>query len=208
VITVQNKSLALSGLAAAALAAFIWVAIMAWNMGRAELLLIEPRHQIAAWQRGHQKPAPGQWEAAHEKLKQALSFTPNNPTLHDYLAGLYALRGKERWSDAGQRRRYFLLARSHQEQSLGLRETNSRTWASLAASHLALDDAQEKIDQALRQAILHGPHDPATQRLVLSVLFSRWKPAPQDLRSWAKSKRPLLAIMNEFNNHHIMIPLR
>jgi hypothetical protein len=178
------------------IAALGWVSVVAWNMGRAELLMMEPRHQISQWQRGSAKLSEEQWRVAQTKLNQALQHTPGNPGLHEILGALYAIKGQEVRADGAARRRYFSLAKFHQEQSVGLRATSSRAWASLAGSYAALGEPDAKIFNALSQAIHFGPHDPATQRLVFAVLISRWPDAPAALKDWARrlyQDRPLRA---------------
>jgi tetratricopeptide (TPR) repeat protein len=185
----QHKSLAwvMPTMCLSAIAALGWVAVMAWNMGRAEMLLIAPRHQIATWQQQNIQPDQAQWQAAHDQLSRALEHTPNSATLHDFMGALYAIKGKQFWEDPVARHRLFSLAKIHQERSLALRQTSGRAWASLAASNSALGESEEKIYANLQQAILFGPHDPPTQRLVFATLAPRLQSAPPPLKQWASS---------------------
>ena len=162
------------------------MSILGWRLAAADWVSLEPRYQISRWQSGKVKPSPSEWARAQSRLVRAIQTTPGNPVLHDYLAALYVIRGRQEWANVAQRRADFLNAKQHQEISLALRPVNGRTWASLAVSMQALGQVGPVFFDACRRAIQYAPHDSAVQGVLLSVLLAHWASAPSDLRVWAR----------------------
>lgn len=165
---------------------------MAWLGGRlfiADWMSMEPRYRISAWSSGAVPWSPIEWSRIHTKMRTALQMTPKNPVLHDYMGSLYALRGRIYWDNQVLRRAFYLDARRHQVTSLRLRSVNGRAWSSLAYSMYALDEPDEMLIYAVRQARRYAPHDPQVQKVLIGLLFSRWRSIPNDLQLWVQQMK-------------------
>ncbi len=168
------------------LVATIWAGRLATELIRADLLFIEPRHQIAQWINGREQYKLEGWARAYSRMRQAIALSPSNPVLHEYMASLLALRGQSYWSSEVLRRAFFLDARMHQLTSLKLRPTNGRTWAGLALSLHALGEDGRALDNAVGNAVFYAPHDPRVQKQIAAVVMARWSSVEPRHRNWLR----------------------
>lgn len=162
-----------------------WMLMVGWRLMLADWLATEPRFRISQWQERARPIDDQDWARLQSQLARALSYTPANAVLHDYLAAFYAYRGQRHWDDPALRRLNFLEAQQHLQSSLALRPDNARAWASTAAARYALQMPDQEIFQAAQKALALAPHDPAIQRLVISLVRARKVAAPASLREWA-----------------------
>lgn len=165
----------------------LWAGRLATELIRADLLFIEPRHQIAQWISGREKYTLAQWARAYGHMRKAIAISPGNPVLHEYMASLLALRGQSYWSSDALRKAFFLDARRHQQTSLKLRPTNGRTWAGLALSLHALGGESRELNLAVGNAILYAPHDPRVQKQIAAIVMARWSLVEPKHRNWLRS---------------------
>lgn len=183
---IMGRAIALTGLLLTG-TVLGWVIAVGWPVVAADAISLEPRWRINQLQEGRSQFDLAQWNRTHEKLKQALNYTPENAMLHDYMASLYVIQGRAVWSDTAARRTAFLDARRHYELSLRLRPASGRTWAAMAGTLAALGAADDALFNACEKAIFYSPHDPAVHRQVLRLALSRWANAPDDLKTWVKT---------------------
>lgn len=178
---VQWGVVALTGLVLA------WAGRFALELIRADLAFIEPRHQISQWIYGRETYTYAQWAKAYEKMRFAISVSPDNPVLHEYMASLLALRGQAYWKSDVLRNAFFLDARRHQQTSLKLRPTNGRTWAGLALSLHALNEDGWSLNNAISQSLVYAPHDSRVQRQIAAVVMARWNVVEPAHRNWVRA---------------------
>lgn len=164
-----------------------WAGRFALQLIRADLAFIEPRHQISQWIYGRETYTYAQWAKAYERMRFAISVSPENPVLHEYMASLLALRGQTYWKSDVLRNAFFLDARRHQQMSLKLRPTNGRTWAGLALSLHALDEDGWSLNNAISQSLVYAPHDARVQRQIAAVVMARWNSVEPAHRNWVRA---------------------
>lgn len=165
----------------------VWIVQFSVQLIRADLTFIEPRYQITKWTAGGEEPSIQEWANIYVQMRHALSVSPEDPVLHDYMGALFSLRGQSYWRSNVLRRAFFLDARRHQQLSLQLRPTNGRTWGALALSLHALQADVAAQIYAIDKANFYAPHDPVVQRQVAAVVMARWADLGPTQRNWLRN---------------------
>ena len=154
------------------------------------------RHDLSKWATGQLQHTPEQWEQARQDLADAIARTPRDATLHDAMAQLYGIKGREIWTtgapDSPEVAAY-REAMIHQEESLRLRPTHAMAWANLALLRYAVNDKPEALFKAWREAARLGPREVEVENTLVQIISDIWAFAPDDMRQWAETRRPGLS---------------
>lgn len=165
----------------------LWAGRWGVELIRADLLFMEPRHQISQWVYGREQYTHADWARAYSRMRQAIELSPKNPVLHEYMGSLLSLRGQAYWKSDVLRNAFFLDARKHQRISVKLRPTNGRTWAGLALSLYALNIEGWELDHAIGQAVFYAPHDTRVEKQIAAIVMARWSVVEPRHRNWLRS---------------------
>lgn len=151
---------------------------------QADLLSLEARQNIERWQAGKGSWQLTEWLQARRNLEAALAFTPDNASLHESLALLHMLAGRQVWAIEAARRPLYAEARAALQRALVLRPTQGLSWARLAHSEYALAPCVPAQWAAWRQALYHAPHEPGVQIMLAELGLACDAAEPPDVRAW------------------------
>ena len=161
-----------------------WAIWESLAMVRADWRVLEARYKATQWFEGKRQMAAPEWSAARTAFAEAIAITPHNPLLHEYLGGLFALRGGISWRSDTLRRIFFSEARASYERSLRLRPEHGATWASLALALHALGEHGEPFRTAWANARAFAPNKPDVNRALADVVMAAWPQATPEMRDW------------------------
>lgn len=151
------------------------------------------RNALDKWVAGKTPYTPAQRDQARRALESAIARTPKDATLHDALAQLHSLDGRELWTtgapDSPEVAAY-QKALQHQKASIALRPTHAMAWANLALMQYAINDTPEALLASWREAARLGPREAAVTETLTYVATQIWPIAPDDLRAWVEERRP------------------
>lgn len=151
------------------------------------------RQDLNRWATGKVSHTPEQWEAARQALQTAVARTPRDATLHDALAQLYSLQGRELWTtgmaDSPEVVAY-RAAMVHQQTSISLRPTHAMAWANLALIQYAVNDTPEALISSWREAARLGPRETEVTETLVYVASQVWPVVTDDIRAWVETRKP------------------
>ena len=154
------------------------------------------RHDLNKWATGQTPHTPEQWEQARRNLVEAIARTPRDATLHDALAQLHGIKGREIWTtgapDSPEVAAY-TEAIAHQEASLRLRPTHAMAWANLALFRYAVNSTPDELFKAWREAARLGPREDEVEDTLIHIAAQVWSIAPDDVKQWSETRRPGLS---------------
>lgn len=165
----------------------------AWHIVGAEWHGTVARQQVAKWSAGKETWSNEQWERALSSLQRSSELTPLDPTVHESLAQLYALRGQVEWTTGKPgtpEARYYALALQSQQQAVQLRPSHPMGWANLALYRYGVDAPSAEIFEAWRQALRQGPNEQPVRETLMAVASTAWYDAPEDVRAWVEKQQP------------------
>lgn len=154
------------------------------------------RRDVSKWASGKVTFSEAQWESARLDLERAVTITPEDPTLHDALAQLLALKGQKLWTSGevgSPEMEAYLQAHDHQEASIALRPTHAMAWANLALIRLALNSSPDELYQPWREAARLGPKEIDVENALVGIATETWAIAPADVKQWVEARRPGLS---------------
>lgn len=155
-----------------------------WQWVQTDALTLPHRMAIQRWAEGQEAWAPAQWEQARADLLQAATISPQDPTVHDLLGALYAVRGNQVWWQEEERRQWYEQARQAHLRSAALRPTVPGVWFNLAMDTYATDRPRHEVVSHWRRALAAGPHEPSTRWGLVGLALAMWADAPTDMRRW------------------------
>lgn len=161
-----------------------WVLWTGSQFVRAELHSMQARYRIDTWLSGQARWRLPEWLEAREGLRAAVAITPDNATLHDYLAALHMLRGRQAWADETLRHAFYGEAREHQRRALALRPSHGNGWAALAQAEYALEHCSSPQWEAWRKALHFGPYEPPVQVTLADLALACQGRAPGEVQAW------------------------
>lgn len=169
--------------ATAASAAALWTMLPA---GWADYQTMKTRWQLGLWTSG-KAPPPGivEWGNAVNRLTDGLKTTPQDPTLHEGIAWLYASRAIASEAFPELATPYMQQAAQSYQTAANLRPMSGPTWAHLALALHSLNDpaSTPQLWQATDKALQYGPREPAVQTALARIGFSRWSQLPEPTRA-------------------------
>lgn len=154
------------------------------------------RHDLSKWAAGSATYTPEQWEEARQALQDAIALTPRDATLHDALAQLYGVRGRELWTTGAAESPEVAAYKeglAHQEASIRLRPTHAMAWANLTLMQYAVNETPEVLFKSWREAARLGPRENEVTETLVYVASEIWPFAPEDIRQWAEARKPGLS---------------
>ena len=155
------------------------------------------RHDVSKWAAGKMTHTPEQWEQARQSLQDAIALTPRDATLHDALAQLHGIRGRELWTtgaaDSPEVAAY-REALAHQEASIRLRPTHAMAWTNLALMQYAVNETPEVLFKSWREAARLGPREGEVTETLVYIASQVWPFAPDDIREWVETRKPGLSV--------------
>lgn len=164
-----------------------WVAWTSVQFLRAEAHSMKARYRIDAWVSGKTPWRLPEWLEARQGLQAAVAITPDNATLHDYLAALHMLRGRQAWSVEPLRHAFYGEAREHQLRALALRPTHANGWAALAQAEYALEPCSASQWDAWRKALYFGPYEGPVQMALADLSIACTGRDPEDVQAWLQA---------------------
>jgi len=161
--------------------ALAFVAVQCARLGVAGFLVQSAQDEIGAWTPASPKPSMAQIRRATMNYTNSLGYIQDNPWA---LEGLGAM-DLARMRVSAIPREALAVTRSARErfrQALLQRPTSPFLWANLALAKLYLDEIDDELLTALRQADELGPWEPTVQQTVLFVGLAAWQDLDADLR--------------------------
>lgn len=163
-----------------------------WEAGRtflADAGSALARQQVQRWVTRTEPPTPDALREARDDLETALGFTPDDAALHEALGDLHSVAALAPFTlaqpdGASRTTAHFAQAKAAYQASLKLRPTWPPVWASLAATHLALNERDESL-KAWRRARELGPNEPGVQGALLDLTLLDWAQAAPEQQQWA-----------------------
>ncbi len=137
-----------------------------------------------------------EWQARVEAVEESLRLTPDNPALHEQLAGLLAYQGRRVWSggQAGSpEESLFTRALESQDRSIALRPGYAMAWANKAVYMATLGYPPAEVFEVWRRALALGPQLPEVRAVLVWVAEVFAEETPADAREWALQADPKLA---------------
>ena len=147
------------------LAGIAWAGATAVETGTAGAIVFEVGNQIDL-QRIETTPAQ-YWQGAHDRLLGALSRTPADPAIYEYLGVVDSRRG-------AQQPEYLAEGAVHFSKALELRPSSSYSWANLAAVNYRMGETGPRFETAIVRAAGLGPREPEVQRIVANFGLAVW----------------------------------
>jgi tetratricopeptide (TPR) repeat protein len=154
------------------------------------------RHALDKWANGSATYTPEQWENARQELQAAMDLTPRDATLHDALAQLYSVQGRQLWTTGAENSpevAAYLTALAHQQTSLRLRPTHAMAWANLALIQYAVNGTPEALLKSWNEAARLGPHETEVTETLVYVATQVWPLVTDEMRQWIELRKPGLA---------------
>lgn len=154
------------------------------------------RHDLSKWATGQTPHTSEQWEEARQDLANAIALTPRDATLHDAMAQLYGIQGRELWTTGARDSPEVEAYRQgmlHQEASLRLRPTHAMAWANMALFQYAVNSTPEELFKAWREAARLGPREIEVEDTLIYIVTQVWSFAPEDVKQWSEARRPGLS---------------
>lgn len=151
------------------------------------------RNALDKWATGQAPYTAAQRDQARRALENAIALTPKDATLHDALAQLHSLDGRDLWTTGAQDSpevAAYQRAMQHQKVSIALRPNHAMAWANLALMQYAVNDTPETVLASWREAARLGPREDAVIETLTYVATQIWPIAPDDLRRWVEVRRP------------------
>lgn len=151
------------------------------------------RHALGKWAIGGVDHTEAQWEKARQELEAAVARTPRDATLHDALAQLYSVRGRQLWTTGAANSPEvgaYQTAMAHQQTSLRLRPTHAMAWANLALFQYAVNDTPEALLKSWQEAARLGPHEAEVTETLVYVATQIWPMVTSDMRQWIELRKP------------------
>jgi tetratricopeptide (TPR) repeat protein len=151
------------------------------------------RHALSKWATGSVSYTPEQWESAREALQDAVEHTPRDATLHDALAQLYSVQGRQLWTTGAANSpevQAYLTAMAHQQTSLRLRPTHAMAWANLALIQYAVNDTPEALLRSWNEAARLGPRESEVIETLAYVAAEVWPLVTEEMRQWIELHKP------------------
>lgn len=139
-----------------ALAALGWASAQALRIGSADAIVYDAAKEMSTWIASRSTPAPQTMEWVHDDLQRAAARVPSDPSVHELLGILQALRPG-----------YADETLVHLSKALELRPTSPYSWANLVAAHYRKGGGGPQFEAALRRAAETGPWEPEVQRAVV-----------------------------------------
>ncbi len=162
----------------------------------ADVLQLQVRYNISQWQAG-KIPAPSisAWGEARNALVQALAITPGDPQIHENLGYLYGLRALSSKDIPDLYQALLGQAQVYYRNATRLRPMSPHPWANIALASHYRGDAGPSLWDAFDRAMAYGQREPAVQKNLAEVGFSRWGELTESRRS------QLLAMVNQALPH-------
>jgi tetratricopeptide (TPR) repeat protein len=154
------------------------------------------RHDVGKWATGAVPHTPEQWEQARRDLQEAIALTPRDATLHDALAQLHGIRGRELWTTGAADSPEVAAYREalvYQEASIRLRPTHAMAWANLALMQYAVNETPDALFKSWREAARLGPREGEVTETLVYIATQIWPFAPDDIRQWVETRKPGLS---------------
>jgi len=154
------------------------------------------RHAVSKWAIGAVPHTPEQWEQARQDLQEAIALTPRDATLHDALAQLHGIRGRELWTTGAEDSPEVAAYREalvHQEASIRLRPTHAMAWANQALMQYAVNETPDALFKSWREAARLGPREGEVTETLVYIASQIWPFAPDDIRQWVEARKPGLS---------------
>jgi O-antigen ligase len=124
------------------------------------------------------------WQDAQARMAWGIRLTPENATLHDVLAQLFACHGAALWLDEPQRTLLYTQAMAEHGIALRLRPNYGPTWAGLAVARYVVNDEPDRINAAWQAALKSGPHEATVQVALFDLGLRVWDTATPVMRKW------------------------
>lgn len=173
-----------------------FTAWQAWHIVGAEWHGTVARQQVMKWAAGKETWTVDQWDRALANLRRAAELTADDPTVHESIAQLYAVRGQAEWSTGRPgtpEALYYGLALENQQRAVALRPSHPQGWANLALYRYGVDAPSAEIFDAWRRALQLGPNERPVRETLLAVASTVWYDAPDDVRAWVEKQQPGLS---------------
>jgi hypothetical protein len=149
-------------------------AVQSVRLGMAGLFVQRAQSEIQRWSAESRSPRRYEIRNAANYFLSGLGFAPGNPWALEGL-GMLELARMRISTDPREALAVTRAARVRIRQALQLRPTSPFLWANLALTKLYLDEVDEELFTALRNADELGPWEPAAQETVLFVGLAAWE---------------------------------
>lgn len=169
------------------LAVGAWVISYSTQMFRADMASASARYHIVAWNSGRLHWNLDDWLDAREGLNTAIRIMPENPVSYDFMGALYVVRGNIAAANVGVRTIFFKEALPYQQKSIELRPHNASAWSNYAYSLYMLGIRDERLQDALRNAIALGQYESDIRRTLQEIVSKSWEMQPRDIQDWMRN---------------------
>lgn len=152
------------------------------------------RHEIASWAEGRATPPPERLQEAITTLIDALTLTPDDPTLIEHLGTALHLRATAFPPGSDMRRLSLAAALFYFRKAATLRPTSPYAWANVLLAKYRLGQIDDEFFGAMRHALDFGPWEPAVQLIVADTALGAWDKLDQGLRARANENLQRAAV--------------
>jgi hypothetical protein len=205
----------LAGILCLALA--LWAVLWSWSA----LITIRPANLLSQWQ---QKPAEFDALVATTlipRLNNSLLLNPSDANVYLVLATLYQLlaehegaagnelnnqhtqnvnRSQNEITSQEQNQSYLGLAEANYKKAIQHQPTWDYAWAKFALFYSNNNSQKKMTIQSLNQAMLLGPYENATQKIVIPLIFKHWQRVSQ-IPTSLKQAEDMIKHALKFNTH-------
>jgi hypothetical protein len=151
------------------------------RLGMTGLIAELGQHEVDRWTASSRPRDMREVSRVARYFTDSLDYWPDNPWALERLGALDLARMRLS-TVPRQALAYTWAARLRYREALRQRPTSPYLWANLALSKLYLDQVDDELFTALRNADELGPWEPATQQTVLFVGLAAWEKLDSGLR--------------------------
>jgi hypothetical protein len=153
---------------------FALAAIQCARLGAAGFFVQLGQNEIDRWTSAARAPRVVEVRLAEKYFLDSLDYAPRNPWVYEGLAALNLTRMRAS-TVPREALAYTRGARARFRQALLQRPTSPFLWANLALTKLYLNEVDDELLTALRQADALGPWEPTVQQTALFVGLAVWR---------------------------------
>ena len=151
----------------------VWSAIIVWST----ILTIRPEKTITYWQKNNSEFNLVLANKMITRLKRSISLNPSDANTHLVLAQFYQYLTQSDTNEIPKKntKQNNLLAEQEYKEAIENQPSWDYAWAKLANFYSKRKDINdESLISAISQAMLLGPYEGRTQKIIIPLIFKHW----------------------------------